>query len=198
MVIVCDDTRTAPAYFTELQRAEKQRVAINVCPAECTGASPQAMLEQAQRKLKTLANNSDDEDRLEVWLLLDLEGTSERRSQAEEASAQAKRNAGGGQGIKVARSDPCFEVWTLLHLKDTGKHFADCRQVLARVRKLWKEGLGQRIRHKAQADYSKIIDRRAEAAARAESHCNNKDPSRTEVFRIIRAIEDLAGGAQTA
>ena len=65
--------------------------------------------------------------------------------------------------------------------------FAD---VLARVQHLWEKEFGQEFgRKKAQADYSKIIGRRHEAATRAEAHWNQNDPSRTEVFRIIEAID---------
>ena len=89
----------------------------------------------------------------------------------------------------MALSDPCFEVWTLLHLEDTGAAFANCDQVIKRIESKWKTRFGQVFPRKARADYSKIIMLRREAARRARRHWQAQDPSRTQVYRIIEEVE---------
>lgn len=191
VTIVCDDTATAPAYFTALSREVKQRVTLRIVRAPCRGASPDMVVEEAIRKTRELAESGDqdDNDRDAVWALLDLESEPERQCQARDARNRAEQNS-----VKVALSIPCYEVWTLLHLQDTGEYFKSGRDVLARVERQWQTCFGQQLGPKAQADYSKIVPRRSEAANRAEAHWRNNDPSRTEVFRIIRDIDDTCLG----
>jgi hypothetical protein len=86
-----------------------------------------------------------------------------------------------------------YEVWTLLHLVDTGTAFLDCQAVLARVESEWQARFGQPFGKKAQADYAKIIGDRRVAASRARKHCEAGDPSWTEVYLLIEEIERLAG-----
>ncbi len=182
VVVVCDDSRTAPAYFRELKREVKQHIALNISPAGCQGGSPATVVERAIAEHEKLRD--DDDDRDTVWALIDTEREPICRTRAEDA----KKN-GEKCGIKVALSDPCYEVWTLLHLEDTGRHFDDCGQVLDRVKHLWQERFGQQFGPKAQADYSKIIHLRHEAAARAKRHCEAGDQSHTEIYKIIERIE---------
>lgn len=191
VVIVCDDTVTAPAYFAELQRLCKQHVTLRVVPASHKGASPPAVVDQAMSEHAELEKPAGDEnDTNIVWAVLDLEREGNRRKQAE---TEKKRAEGGG--VKVALSNPCYEVWTLLHLEDTGEHFENCGKVLNRVKKAWKEGFGQAFGPKAQADFSKIIDLRQKSAKRAKQHQQNDDPSWTEVYKITEDIEAIVQAA---
>lgn len=191
LVIVCDDTATAPAYFGELQRLYKQYVTLRIVPASCQGASPQAVTDQAIEKHKKLKKPGGDKDSRDVvWAVLDLEGEAHRRNQA-----QAEKERAEGRDIRVALSDPCYEIWTLLHLEDTGASFDDCGKVISRVKRLWKKQFGQTFGSKAQVDYSKIISLRHKAAARAKQHRENEDQSWTEVYMIIENIESIVQAA---
>ena len=184
VVIVCDDTNTAPAYFAELKREVRQHVTLNIVRAACGGASPDTVLQQGISQRRVLAEDRDVDDQDVGWVLIDLEGDAERRRPARAAKDRVEQG-----NVKVALSDPCYEVWTLLHLEDSGAQFNNCRDVLARVKRLWKTCFGQSLGRKAQADYSKIITLRHDAAKRAEAHWNRNDPSRTEVFKIIQNVD---------
>lgn len=184
VVVVCDDTATAPAYFGLLKREVKQYVTVRVVPAPCEGASPGSVAERAAKEKATLAECGGAEDRDAVWVLLDREGDANRQQQAAAARKKAEQD-----GIRVALSIPCYEVWTLSHLEDTGRRFSDCREVVSRVKQLWRQSFGEQCGPKAQADYAKIMPLRAQAAQRAEAHWNSDDPSQTEVFRVIRDID---------
>jgi hypothetical protein len=179
VVIVCDDTATAPNYFRTLQREVKRHVTIKVVSAHCEGASPGTVVQQACKVKRDFGKDRDA-----VWVLLDLEGDANRQQQTEAARTKAEQGS-----VSVALSIPCYEVWTLLHLEDTGRQFSDCRAVVSRVKQLWHQEFGEGFSSKAQADYARIIPLRERAAQRAEAHWNNNDPSRTEVFRVIRGID---------
>ena len=160
---------------------------MDICPARCQGASPAAVVEQAIAEHEKL--ETDDDERDSVWALIDME----QEPSAQKRAMNAKQ-LGEKRGIKVALSDPCFEVWTLLHLEDTGRQFNDCGQVLSHLKRLWQERFRQQFDQKAQVDYSKIIRFRHEAAARAKQHWEAQDPSRTEVYKIIECIEPEGSG----
>jgi len=131
-------------------------------------------------------DQGDESDVTIVWAVLDLEHEKLHRQRAEEAKNLAKP-----RGVNVALSDPCYEVWTLLHLEDTGKRFETCSKVLDRVKKVWKETFDQALGPKAQADFSKIIHLRHGAAARAKRHWEKEKRSGTEVYKIIEDIESI-------
>lgn len=179
LVVVSDDTATAPNYFRALHREVKQHVTIKVVSAHCEGASPGTVVQQACKEKRDFGKGRDA-----VWVLLDLEGDANRRQQTQVARRKAEQ-----RGVRVALSIPCYEVWMLLHLEDTGEQFSDCRAVVSRVKQLWHQEFGEGFSSKAQADYAKIVPRRAQAAQRAELHWNNNDPARTEVFKVIRQID---------
>lgn len=188
--IVCDDSRTAPSYFTELKRVVRPGVTLNVVRANCA-ASVSDIVERAIKERAKLEEGSEAGD--SVWALIDLECEPHVRQRAEVERKRAQQS-----DVAVALSDPCFEVWTLLHLEDTGAQFTDCDAVLKRIKSAWKSRFAQDFPRKAQADYSKIIGLRLEAARRAKQHWEAQDPSRTEVYMIIDEIESQLPSSQAA
>jgi len=189
MIILCDDSKTAPSYFRLVAQQEKQHVTIRVARNSCDQSSPNAVIDRAieeQRKLCE-SQNEGEESRDTVWALIDLEG-GHIYSKLTSPTEKAQQN-----DISIVLSQPCYELWTLLHLEDTGEHFQHCAAVLDRLRQRWKTKFGQQLGPKAQADYSKILGNRPQAASRAKMHHDNnpRDPSWTQVFRIIEYIEKL-------
>lgn len=189
IVVVCDDARTAVSYFTELKRLVKQSLTLTVVRNPSDRASPANVVHDARVRLSSLARDRarDVSDRTSVWALIDLEQAAARRKEAEQAKQAAEQ-----VGVSVALSDPCYEVWTLLHLIDTGGKFADCRAVMRRLGTNWRAQFNQKFGKKAQADYAKIIGNRAVAVARAKRHREAHDPSWTEVYRLIEEIDHLS------
>jgi hypothetical protein len=192
IVVVCDDTRTAVAYFNVLKRLVKDRLTLTVVPKPRDLASADDVVECAMAKLAELGGDQshDDADQQSVWALIDLEATP-----AQHAAANQAKTKGEKSGIKIALSKPCYELWTLLHLIDTGEAFNDCSAVIARLEKEWQKQFDQPFGRKAQADYSKIIDLRMKAMKAARKHHESKDPSWTEVYRVIEEIEQFRAGA---
>ena len=132
-VIVCDDSRTAPKYFNELRREVRQSVALKIVPAKCT-ASADTVVDRAIQAKKALRDGKKKGEAGDsVWALIDLEQEARTRSRAQDEARRAAQ-----AGIHVALSDPCFEVWTLLHLEDTGEAFQSCNHVLQRLATAWE------------------------------------------------------------
>ena len=168
----------------------RQHVTLNVVPLKCSASTSDVVQRAIDERIK-LKNDNETED--SVWALLDLECDLHVRQLAEDEKRRAEQS-----GVAVALSDPCFEVWTLLHLEDTGTLFTDCNAVIKRIESAWKSCFAQDFPRKAQADCSKIIGLRHEAARRAKQHWEAQDPSRTEVYRIIEEIDSHLPSSQPA
>lgn len=188
VVVVCDDSRTAVKYFQLLKREYKDTVTIHALPGNRHGSDPRSVLSCAKSALSELKTAEDSRDRQSVWVLIDLEHDPKTRASAYEAKKSADI-------VQVALSEPCFELWTLSHLESTGSLYQTCQEVIQRLRAAWKAAFHEEFPgNKAQADYDKIVARRADAVANARSQHLNNAPSWTEVYLVIEDIERLASG----
>lgn len=185
IVIVCDDAKTAVRYFNRLKRLVKETVTLKVKRNPSDQATPMDVINCAINHISKLGggNSNDDDDRDSVWALIDLEEADVRRQQALYAKEQ-----GESAGIYVALSDPCYEMWTLLHLVSTGEMFHNCDAVKKRLETEWRKEFGKEFGPKAQANYSKILPTIAIAAQRAKEHKENDDQSWTEIYLLIEEI----------
>ncbi len=182
VAIVCDDTKTAAEYFKKWASKVSTKVTVHVYRAPRAGADADAVVERAREVLEELQRDSSaTDDQQSVWALIDMECEPDRQRRAVAAKNQGEKN-----GIGVALSKPCFEVWTLLHLEDTGRSFDDCKAVTDAIKPLWQKEFGQPFESKAQVDYAKLLPRMDEAASRARKH--RADPSWTEVYRVIEDV----------
>jgi len=186
VTVVCDDTRTAVAYFTELKREVKAKVTVNVKPAPRCGATSDDVRAHAVKLAKS-REREETETNDSTWVLLDLETEGNRQAQAQQA-----QKSGAGKGVHVLLSKPCYEVWTLAHLIDTGEAFNNCAAVVDRIKTEWKKkfrtGFGSK---KGQADYGKLMPLRDTAVQNAKRRSPERDPSWTEVFKVVEAIASL-------
>jgi len=187
IVIVCDDYQTAVAYFTCLNQMYRGVIHIKVVRACRHGAHPTRILRQALDEKRLLKDSGPE--RSCVFALVDLEREPERRSQAE-----AVARDGEAQGVAVLLSDPCFEVWTLLHLRDTGEYFEDCRRVVQAIKTAWQSRFGRTFRRKSEMDFKKIIPLRREAVERAKARRDASAQSWTEVYKTIETVDCLETG----
>ena len=179
--MVCDDTKTAVAYFQEMARELKAKVTLKIVRAPFPGATADDVVNNAIKERRGLGQR---EPRDKVWVLLDLEVQPLCRDRALAAQSKALNN-----GLCVALSDPCFEIWTLAHLTDTGAAFTNCEAVVAEIKKEWKKAFGVDFGHKkAQADYSKLMPLRGLAISCCRRRHERKDPSWTEVYKVVESI----------
>ncbi len=120
LLVVCEDAKAAPAYFNALRdhlRLETSRV--EVCGREC-GSAPISVVDfaiqrrRAHQKAGRIVDTTfcviDADDHESIFKALD------------------KANA---NGLTVAVSSPCFEIWYLLHFAHGGRAYPK-RDVLYR------------------------------------------------------------------
>src|ERR1035438_2177974 len=113
-LIVCEGTQTEPGYFQETRHLERSLIDLEMSP----GGEPKALVERAVEKKKSaerLARSQRDSNLRydQVWCVFDID---EHR-----LIPEAKQQA-GANGIELAISNPCFELWALLHFRDQRAH----------------------------------------------------------------------------
>jgi len=150
------------------------------------GAAAHAVVEAAIKDLQSLDKQTSD--RQAVWALIDTEGDPVLQSKAFDAQKYGRKN-----NISVALSCPCYELWTLLHLEDTGQQFSNCNQVGVALKQAWQQKFGQSFDRKTQIDCGKLLPLIATAVENARRHHKAQDPSWTEVYKVIDAIVELGG-----
>jgi len=113
-LIVCEGTKTEPGYFEDLRQRYRRVVEVELSP----GGVPKTLVERAvemKRDADAKAAKDENERYDEVWCVFDVEN----HPKINDAKQQARDN-----GIKLAISNPCFEIWVLLHFQDQRAHIS--------------------------------------------------------------------------
>ena len=111
ILIVCEGVATEPEYFEEFCRDLRAVVELVV---DDRGGSPKTLVERAveeKRVADRSAKRSGDPNARysEIWCVFDVDA----HPLVPEAKEQARAH-----GIRTAVSNPCFELWLLLHFQD--------------------------------------------------------------------------------
>lgn len=115
---------TEPEYIDALKRLSEfvDAVALDITIVE-TGASPSTLVEAARRDRR-----KGDLDIDSFWCIFDVE-SPQPHGDLSRAMAMALTN-----GIRVAVSNPCFELWLILHLQDQTRYLTTDEAVRLRAR----------------------------------------------------------------
>jgi len=110
-VVATEGAETEPRYFQAIQERElvsRSRVKLHVLPTEGGRSAPQHLAHRIDAFLREYTLLPDDE----VWLVLDVDlGAGNRIAQLSELAALCRQKR-----WHLAISNPCFEVWLLLHV----------------------------------------------------------------------------------
>lgn len=117
IAIVTNGRCTEKQYFDSLKRSPW--VSATAVRVYVQSGTPWDVVERC-RRLK------QDERHDEVWAVCDVDDF--------DVTLAVQEAAAGGIGL--ALSNPCFEVWLILHLAECGKHFEDARRVGDRLKQL--------------------------------------------------------------
>lgn len=179
-LIVCEGQVTEPRYFSQLRHLLRSLIELEILP----GGDPKALVERAVLK-KTEADSaaSRRNDRYlaydQIWCVCDVD----EHPRLNDALQQARDN-----GIKVALSNPCFELWALLHFQDQTAHIE--RDV---VQHLCREHMPRYVKELPCAD---LLERSPEASKRAsrldqwhDSRGTPRGNPSTGVYRLVAEIE---------
>lgn len=115
LVVFCEGERTEPEYLNALKRKPSVREVAAVDLRVQTGQGgfvPRTLVAMAIESLERATDEDAEID--EFWCVFDVEWPRNHPG-LEEAVKQARAN-----GVKLAVSNPCFEVWLILHFQDQG------------------------------------------------------------------------------
>ena len=110
LVIFCEGERTEPAYLEALKRRPEVRDVASVdLRIEAEHGMPETLVSSAVRARDKSADEEGEVD--EFWCVFDVEWPR-NHPRLREAVENARSN-----GINLAISNPCFELWLILHFE---------------------------------------------------------------------------------
>ena len=124
-LIFCGGVRTEPQYFDGVKTLAYDRQPPVVVQVRSTRDAPERLLARATA---FAAQNPGLYD--EVWCVFDVDHFEREGGKVSAAAVAATR-----AGVGLAVSNPCFEVWLVLHHADCGTAFAHCDAAADRLRK---------------------------------------------------------------
>jgi RloB-like protein len=118
VLIVCEGGKTEPYYLTDLCKELGIKPKVEIVPGDVAGTHPKTIVKYAKEKQR-------GNDFIAVWCIYDRD----EHENIHEAHQQAKDN-----GFEVGFSNPCFELWILLHFENQTAEI-DRHQCLRKVKK---------------------------------------------------------------
>ena len=187
-VLFCEGAKTEPAYFAAIRRAcSGAMVAVKIVPGQ---GAPMTVAEEATQEAKSRKRGRRKTDSFEeedqIWAVFDRDA----HPRFDDAVTLCERH-----GVKVGRSDPCFELWLILHQGDYDKPCdnRDAQKELARLRPEYDKDGAKTPDCDDLARHVEEAERRAEAQLRdrEKEGAPYGNPS-TTVGRLTRAIREAA------
>lgn len=192
-VIICEGARTETDYFNHLLKEWRslfkkvdEYVSIEIrSPKEVEGNEPPTLIEDAVQKLhetekaKTMWDKSS-----RIWCVFDVEAVGRRENLTNSVRA-AK-----GKGIKLAISNPCFELWFYLHFRYCDVAVPNGKTMKQLLQKCW------RGYDKSGDEFSPLEGKRETATKNAkrlreEPHVKEFKPSSDPVPRPYTDVDVL-------
>jgi hypothetical protein len=184
VVVVCEGTKTEPDYLEALADDPAVRNVAAVKLRLESANRPEVPLKLVRRASELNARDRKEGGEIdEVWCVFDVEWP-EHHPNLREALEMAASN-----GIRVAVSNPCFELWLALHFERVTRFLtnSDAR----RERERWDSAQGKSV------DASKYLALREVACAHGEGlddmHRRNgttfpHDNPSTGVYKLVRSV----------
>ena len=162
VLIVCEGGETEPVYFEHYRRNLRKVAAIEIVPGYKCGSNPKSVVEYAKR-----TKESSDREYDQIWCVFDRD----QHERIPEAFIQARDN-----GFEVAFSNPCFEIWILLHFKDQTRYInrdETCREIRRNYINDYE---------KSQDVYPLLLDKQNIAIERAEKLKEKHERDGTDIL----------------
>lgn len=179
VLIVCEGERTEPQYFEGFREAcRNPRVHIKISSEH---GVPKTLVDTAKR-LKSNAEQSakrerDDNLRYDsIWCVFDIDD----HRHVNESQAEARQS-----GIELAISNPCFELWLLLHFREPPGV-----QTREKIRRLLKGHVSDYDKHVDYKRYMSGYDGAVERAKRLDRQAQEGgEPGRNPTTGVYRLSE---------
>lgn len=186
LVVFCEGERTEPEYLGALKRQPSVRdvaaVDLRIETRHGGGSVPRALVGMA---IKARRKAMDEEAEIdEFWCVFDVEWPRNHPGLGE-ALQQAHMN-----GIKLAVSNPCFELWLILHFQDHGS-WLDNSQA-RRLRRQLDRSVGKGLEAAKYLPFTADAARRSAALERRHRQDGAvfpQDNPSSGMHRLIAAVE---------
>lgn len=178
IAIACEGAATERIYFEELKPGRDAFVQLVPVPRAGHKSHPRDVLGDLVR----WAAKHGLRGRGEGWIVIDREDEANRSTQVlDEVCAEAARH-----GFMAAVSNPCFELWLWLHLRDN-RGFIDRQQLKRELKKIMPDFDG------SSYDAAAFIATAADAVARARQLEQNPQHSwpRNQSTRLYLLVEKI-------
>lgn len=180
---------TEPQYFDDFRREEHNALVDVIIDGE--GGSPKTLVEraaakkkEAEKEAKRLADDNLKYD--EVWCVYDVD----QHPKLADAYQQARDN-----GIELAVSNPCFELWLFLHFSVQNAHIE--RNKLATLLRKHIPGYGKRAPFDMlRKGYDDAVKRAKILKRECTANGNEGGNPSTEVYRLTERIRALSKEAR--
>lgn len=189
--LFCEGEKTEPAYFDALQKLYADAlIRIHIRPA---AGVPMTIARLASEEVAHFKKRKKDsyEENDEIWAVFDRDA----HPGFKEAVEQCQR-----AGVKVARSNPCFELWLILHYCDynapAGRHKA--QRHLSRVCTSYSHKDGKGIDGTPLMEAIELAEERASRQLQARTNEGDElgEPSTTVGYltaAVRAAAEEFLG-----
>lgn len=194
-MIATEGEETEKQYFEDLTSKDwypNPRVIIEVLERSSSASNPKRILKQLDERHKKRGLQFDDE----LWLVIDRDKQSwtiEEIASVAQVCVQ--------KGYYLAVSNPCFELWLLLHIKsleeysdDILQEFLDNKKVTSSRSRLEKELillLGRYNKSNLEtALFLPFVKKAIENAQKLDRHSEQRWPNQlgTRVYRLVEKI----------
>jgi hypothetical protein len=191
LLVVCEGAVTEPEYLNGFRIAHgANTVRVHV---KAPGGDPQALVEAAARLRDDAAQRArrEGDDNLgydEVWCVFDVD---------EHARLIAGQRLAAAEDIHIAVSNPCFELWLLLHFVEQTGHL-DPKRAAALLQKHLRT-YEKHVRFGEFAPGYQLAVHRAESldVQHARVGTQGGNPS-TGVYRLTERIRQYGKAARTS
>ena len=187
IVVVTEGAVTEPGYLRTFYRLHGDRSSVRLVLIR-GAADPRAVVERAieeSKKLKRDPLGSRDT----VWAMFDRD----EHSRFDEAKNMAR-----GNGIRLAVSDPCFELWGILHYQECNapldRH--DCQKKLDELCPGYRNKKGKVFDDPEviESKYQDAVGRAENALTRRREEGDPEGNPSTTVHHLTEHILSLSGG----
>jgi len=180
LVLIATEGRvTEPIYFAELKDRFREVVTVLVSPGKAGEMNPSRVLKRLKKEVKNWASWTKKD---QAWLVVDTDEWSE------EDKSKVAAEIAKDKSLHLASSNPCFEVWLLMHFRGTWEGISkeDLDKLLAS-----KDCLGSYEKNKYDA--AALMERIEDSLKRAKDTDSSTEdqwvgPGQTHVYQVVEKI----------
>jgi RloB-like protein len=200
ILVVCEDTKSAlyylQAYWKNLHKNENKALAQSVIMKAGDGSSPDKVLQTAEDLASKAANEGDPYDVIYCVMDVDAHETLKATLHKIRANDYVQR------GYKAIVSNPCFEYWVYLHVKESdapfsakrmGKSSCDC--VIDAIKKIPALKNYQKASDHLFESLNGIKDGQGKASTSAKRFLGVNNPEdtnpSTNFYELLNELEGL-------